>query len=148
MFGMFSRYNLRDGEVNHYPVPEEKVAEYEACCYMDDLQIYLNRATTHSKESHRVFIGAGETLLSSEFSDRQRLDGKYNVYGSKEFAGKKVGYDAYRVERDGYHLVRVGFDEPNSGLFLLCDHVFSDSVKADEYYTNLETKLEEYIKVK
>ncbi|MCH2199960.1 MAG: hypothetical protein MK081_14365 [Flavobacteriales bacterium] len=147
-FGMYSKYELRDGEVNHYPISEEKVAEYEACCYMDGLNIYLNRALTYSKESYRVFIGAGETLHSSEYPDRQRLDKMYEVTDTKEFTGKKVVYDVYRVSRDGHQLVRVGFDEPKSGLFLLVDHVFSDAGKADAFYENVESRFEEHITVK
>jgi hypothetical protein len=141
-FGMYSKYELRDGEIHHYPIPTEKVAEYEECCYMDGLNIFLNRTTTYSKEGYRVFIGAGETLHSSEFPDRQRLDTLYSVIDTKEFSGKKVGYDVYRVERDGYQLVRVGFDEPKSGLFLLCDHVFTDKSKADAFYNEVEEELE------
>lgn len=147
-FGMYSRYSLRNGEVHHYPIPEEKVAEYDACCYMDGLNIYLNRSMTYSPGNYRVFIGAGETLHSSEFPDRQRLDTLYEVRETKHFSGKHVAYDVYLVERDAYTLVRVGFDEPKSGLFLLCDHVFTDDAKAQALYDDIEVRFEEHIKVK
>lgn len=147
-FGMYTKYDLRKGEVNHYPIPEEKVAEYEACCWMDEQNIFLNRAMTYGQGGCRVFIGAGETSHRGAFNQAMAEDERYLVFEQKRFTGKKVEFEAHFVEREPFFLCRVNFDEPKSGLFLTVDHVFSDSVKCKNYYDAIEQQFESYIRVK
>lgn len=147
-FGMYSKYQLRKGEVNHFPIPQEKVDEYEACCWMDDQNIFLNRTLTYGAGSHRVFIGAGEITSRGDFNRAQAEMTAYEVIEQKRFAGKKVGYEAHRVYREPYHLVRVNYDEPKSGLFMLVDHVFTDEQLCKDYYDAIESTIENYLLVK
>jgi hypothetical protein len=136
-FGKFSKYELRKGEVNHYPVPKEKVDEYEACCWMEGQSIYLNRALTYP-EKYRVFIGAGELIHSSEFATALENDALYTVLEQKEVLSNGVKLDVYLVKRDDWYLTRIGFDEAKGGLFLLCDHVFSNEADARQFYTDVD----------
>jgi hypothetical protein len=147
-FGMFSKYEMRDGEINHHPIPQEKIDEFGECCYMDQQNIFLNRSFTFSREGYQVFIGAGETLHSSEFADVQEADTLYTVKEIKSFSGKHVQYDAYLVHRKPYYLSRVVFDEPKSGLLLVLDHAFTKEASARNHFDSLEVNLEKYIKVK
>lgn len=147
-FGMYTKYKLRDGEVNHYPIPEEKVNEYESCCWMDEQNIFLNRALTYGKGSHRIFIGAGEMTSRGDFNRAQAENENYEPLEQKRFTGKKVSFEAHFTKRDPYFLCRVNFDEPKSGIFLLVDHVFSDSTTCRNYYDQIEEVFEDYISVK
>ncbi len=147
-FGMYSKYQLRSGEVHHFPIPQEKVDEYEACCWMDDQNIFLNRTLTYGAGSHRVFIGAGEITSRGDFNRAQAEMEQYEVIEQKRFAGKKVGYEAHRVVRAPYFIVRVNYDEPKSGLFMLVDHVFTDEAICKAYYDNIESTIENYLLVK
>lgn len=115
---------------------------------MENQNIFLNRSFTYSRENYQVFIGAGETLHSSEFADVQEADSLYNVREIKSFTGKNVKYDAYLVHRKPYYLSRVVFDEPKSGLLLILDHVFTKENLAQNHFDSLEVNLENYIKVK
>lgn len=147
-FGMYSKYQLRKGEVHHFPIPQEKVDEYEACCWMDEQNIFLNRTLTYGAGSHRIFIGAGELTSRGDFNRAQAEMPQYEVIEQKRFTGKKVSYEAHRVFKDPYYLVRVNYDEPKSGLFMLVDHVFSDEALSKAYYDSIETTLEDYLLVK
>lgn len=147
-FGMYSKYQLRNGEVHHFPIPQEKVDEYEACCWMEEQNIFLNRTLTYGAGSHRVFIGAGEITSRGDFNRAQAEMEQYEVLEQKRFAGKKVAYEAHLVYRNPYFLVRVNYDEPKSGLFMLIDHVFTDESICEAYFDTIETAIENYLLVK
>lgn len=145
-FGMFSKYTLRAGELNHFPIPQEKINEYEECCYLDEQQIFLNRAITNSTEGFRVFIGAGEVTSRGDFNRALAEDSTSTIFEQKRFATKQTSYESHFTRRANHYLCRVNFDEAKSGLFLVVDHVFSDSSLCAAYFANVETKLEQYIK--
>ncbi len=147
-FALFSNYKLRDGEVSHYPISQEKVDEYGACCWMEGQNIFLNRAFTYGKGNQRVFIGVGEMATRGEFNAALATDSSSTIIEQKRFAGKRIGYEAHFVNRDPFYLCRVNFIESKSGFFILVDHVFSDSVACKATYDSLEDQLETYIDVK
>lgn len=144
-FGMFSKYDLRKGEINHFPIPQEKVDEYEACCYLDNQMIFLNRAITHTTDGFRVFIGAGETTSRGDFNRALNADSTAIVFEQKRFVAKQTSYEAHFTRKANHYLCRLNFDEAKSGLFLVVDHVFSDSTRCAAYYKNIEAELVRYI---
>lgn len=143
-FGKYSKYELREGEINHFPIPKEKIDEYEACCWMEGQSIFLNRVLTYP-EKYRVFIGAGEQIHSSEFPQVLEQDPLYTVLEQKEVLTKGVTLDVYLVQRDDLFLTRIGFDEAKGGLFLLCDHVFSDESAARDFYENVDPEFTTHV---
>lgn len=145
-FGMYSKYDLRPGEINHYPIPQSKIDEYEACCYLEQQAIFLNRALTHSNAGFRVFIGAGESTSRGDFNRALAEDSTVTVLDQKRFVMKQVSYEVHFTQRSEQFLCRVNFDESKSGLFLVIDHVFSDSSRCAAYYADIETELERYIR--
>jgi hypothetical protein len=145
-FGMYSKYDLRTGEVNHFPIPQEKIDEYEACCYLENQMIFLNRAITHTANGFRVFIGAGETTSRGDFNRALAVDSSSVIFEQKRFVVQKTSYEAHFTRRANHYLCRVNFDEAKSGLFLVVDHVFSDSTRCAAYYANIEQELARYIR--
>lgn len=147
-FALFSQYKLRDGEISHYPLPQEKADEYGACCWQEGQNIFLNRAFTYGKGNQRVFIGVGEMATRGEFNAALASDSSSTIFEQKRFAGKRVGYEAHFVKHDPYYLCRVNFMESKSGFFILVDHVFSDSTACKATYDAIDSQLETYIETK
>jgi hypothetical protein len=147
-FALFSHYKLRDGEVSHYPIPQEKADEYGACCWMESQNIFLNRAFTYGKGNQRVFIGVGEMATRGEFNAALASDSSSTIIEQKRFAGKRIGYEAHFVKHEPYYLCRVNFIESKSGFFILVDHVFSDSTACKATYDSIDTQFETYIETK
>jgi hypothetical protein len=148
-FAMFSTYQLRPGELSHYPVPEDRVEAYGACCWMENQSIFLNRSFTYPEGRYDVHIGVGESMSRSTFNAVQEADTAYQVFETKAFPGKQIGYQAQFVERDGYWLCRVNCDEPKSGLFILIDYVFVDESSAREFFTALSADaIESHIRIR
>lgn len=136
---MYSSLKLEQGEINHYPVPKEKVVEYEACCYLEAPQIFLNRALSNETGNYRIFIATSESMHTQEYPAYLINDSTFTWICDKNFIGNKIKYNAFFVSKANFYMARINYNEPKSGLMVVYDFVSPDSLIAKNYYDQLET---------
>lgn len=147
-FGMRSNLLLESGEINHYPLSKENVADFENLCYTESNEIFLNRFIENPKENYKIFIAVSETLHQSELPEIIKADSSFYQYDFKKVNGKKQEFYTYFLKKNGSYISRITYNEPKTGLLVVYDYSSSDSLKTNEYFHNIAQTYENKISFK
>jgi len=147
-FGMRSNLTLEAGEVNHHPLSQENVNEYESFCYTESNEIFLNRLIANKAEDYKIFIAVSETLHQSELPEIIKSDTSFKQYEFEKVNGKKQEFYTYFLKKNNSFITRVTYNEPKTGLLVVYDYSSSDSLKTKEYFNNIPLNYENKISFK
>lgn len=146
-FGMVSRYHLSESEHNYYPLTAKQVEEYQLCCEIEG-PVYLNRAISDTTTNHKIFVGAGHEIHSSELIELIKNDDSLEILETKKFTGYATSCESFLIKKSGKFIIRTVYDEPNSEVTIMFDYLFESKNEAKLFFEDIEVTFSNKVKAR
>ena len=140
VFGRASKLKVDRASINHYPVAEADVDSFASCCWLNNGNIFLNRAI-ENPDGTQIYISVSESMLQSEFREAQKLFSFFKIIQEKSFSNSKQKIDCYLIHNGNYFIVRNVWNELKGGLLIIYDQVTTSESKAVMMYADVENHL-------
>ncbi len=147
MYAKYGRLKIAENEINKYPVTTAEVASFEACCYTEIENVFLNRSVLDAKGDYEIFISVSESIMQSEFPNIQKNDANIQVIENKTALISKIKVDGYLLKKNDYHIARFTYIEVKSGILVIYDFASKNEMTVKNCYENMTDYLHEKIRL-
>lgn len=130
-YGGRSYYRLEENEFR-VDLTKAKITAFEECCYVEGLEMALNRGFEGSKFDSYVSIIF--KAVTPDLEAAQKADSSLRIMDSKTMGDGKTTYHVWLIEKNGHYLCRVAFMELHTDLLLVWDIIRPEEKEARGYY--------------
>jgi hypothetical protein len=147
MYAKYGKLKVAENEVNKYPVTNQEVQEFDACCYTEVGDVFLNRVIHDNEGRYGIYISVSESIMQSEFGALQKSDSNIQVLENKTAVISKIKTDGYFLKKNEAYIARFTYMETKSGILVIYDFASTDESVAKSCYDNMTNYLDEKIRL-